>query len=211
MPFGPGLQPGEPPLLNRPSVTVPGRDLRTRGGPGIGFVRAGADDGTRTRNLRFTKPLLYQLSYIGATGRAIPQMDLTAPGDDRAGRPDGSSVEVASVIGPCVDQYQGRRTGGRRACRGEASWSRPAYGSIRGVRSSIGRTFWPTGRSPCRLPLIDSCAFPCQRAADRSETQRGLPCRPPLRVAQHSGRSPMATSERLEFERPDAWAGMTYG
>src|SRR6187401_517682 len=34
----------------------------------------GADDGTRTRNRRFTKPLLYQLSYVGTTGRAIPQM-----------------------------------------------------------------------------------------------------------------------------------------
>ena len=30
-------------------------------------VRSGADDGTRTRNRRFTKPLLYQLSYVGTT------------------------------------------------------------------------------------------------------------------------------------------------
>ena len=29
-------------------------------------VNDGADDGIRTRDLRFTKPLLYQLSYIGA-------------------------------------------------------------------------------------------------------------------------------------------------
>ena len=29
----------------------------------------GADDGTRTRNLRFTKPLLCQLSYVGANLR----------------------------------------------------------------------------------------------------------------------------------------------
>src|SRR5215469_7756236 len=28
--------------------------------------KAGADDGIRTRDLRFTKPLLYQLSYVGA-------------------------------------------------------------------------------------------------------------------------------------------------
>ena len=28
-------------------------------------VQAGADDGIRTRDLRFTKPLLYQLSYVG--------------------------------------------------------------------------------------------------------------------------------------------------
>ena len=29
----------------------------------------GADDGIRTRDLRFTKPLLYQLSYVGAPSR----------------------------------------------------------------------------------------------------------------------------------------------
>ena len=28
--------------------------------------QSGADNGTRTRDLRFTKPLLYQLSYVGA-------------------------------------------------------------------------------------------------------------------------------------------------
>ncbi len=43
--------------------------------PTTGWMCAGADDGTRTRNLRFTKPLLYQLSYVGATGRALPQED----------------------------------------------------------------------------------------------------------------------------------------
>src|SRR4051812_32652408 len=31
-------------------------------------AKAGADDGIRTRDLRFTKPLLYQLSYIGESG-----------------------------------------------------------------------------------------------------------------------------------------------
>ena len=30
------------------------------------IAKAGADDGIRTRDLRFTKPLLYQLSYVGA-------------------------------------------------------------------------------------------------------------------------------------------------
>jgi hypothetical protein len=29
-------------------------------------MKGGADDGIRTRDLRFTKPLLYQLSYVGA-------------------------------------------------------------------------------------------------------------------------------------------------
>ena len=31
----------------------------------------GADDGIRTRDLRFTKPLLYQLSYVGVTRAKI--------------------------------------------------------------------------------------------------------------------------------------------
>ena len=31
-----------------------------------GLTQSGADDGIRTRDLRFTKPLLYQLSYVGA-------------------------------------------------------------------------------------------------------------------------------------------------
>jgi hypothetical protein len=31
------------------------------------LVENGADDGIRTRDLRFTKPLLYQLSYVGVT------------------------------------------------------------------------------------------------------------------------------------------------
>src|SRR5215471_9778630 len=42
---------------------------------------AGADDGTRTRNRRFTKPLLYQLSYVGTTGTAIPQMTISGAGE----------------------------------------------------------------------------------------------------------------------------------
>jgi hypothetical protein len=31
----------------------------------VGPVAVTADDGIRTRDLRFTKPLLYQLSYVG--------------------------------------------------------------------------------------------------------------------------------------------------
>ncbi len=34
-------------------------------------VQGGADDGIRTRDLRFTKPLLYQLSYVGVGGANI--------------------------------------------------------------------------------------------------------------------------------------------
>jgi hypothetical protein len=35
----------------------------------------GADDGIRTRDLRFTKPLLYQLSYVGAERAKITSGD----------------------------------------------------------------------------------------------------------------------------------------
>jgi hypothetical protein len=36
---------------------------------GIKSDKSGANDEIRTRDLRFTKPLLYQLSYIGVTGK----------------------------------------------------------------------------------------------------------------------------------------------
>src|SRR3954468_6380923 len=61
----------------------------------------GADDGTRTRNRRFTKPLLYQLSYVGGAQRQPrwperPEMIGRAPltgqakcGPSRTG-PDGA-------------------------------------------------------------------------------------------------------------------------
>jgi hypothetical protein len=32
---------------------------------GFALEKRTADDGVRTRDLRFTKPLLYQLSYVG--------------------------------------------------------------------------------------------------------------------------------------------------
>ena len=45
---------------------------------------AGADDGIRTRDLRFTKPLLYQLSYVGAgpkdcIGQTMRQENMAGP------------------------------------------------------------------------------------------------------------------------------------
>ena len=148
MPFGPGLQPGEPPLLNRP--TVQRRRIETAVSwwirPPDGCA-SGADDGTRTRNLRFTKPLLYQLSYVGATGRAIPQMTHSAPGmigptrsmgqacgrrprspDRRLGAPCGLDVSARA--------WRSRRPGGG-----------PRSGS-RFIRGRLGRR--GLAGSPCR-------------------------------------------------------------
>src|SRR5438270_9226498 len=41
----------------------------------IGHCEGRADDGIRTRDLRFTKPLLYQLSYVGAERANIASVD----------------------------------------------------------------------------------------------------------------------------------------
>src|SRR6476646_2420446 len=80
-------------LLNLPTVAAAqGRDCGPMVYPLPDHVRYGADDGTRTRNLLFTKQLLYQLSYVGATRRVIPQMTPSAPGTARARRSHGSSV-----------------------------------------------------------------------------------------------------------------------
>ena len=39
------------------------------------IAKTGADDGIRTRDLRFTKPLLYQLSYVGTERPNIASVD----------------------------------------------------------------------------------------------------------------------------------------
>src|SRR4029453_18060571 len=49
-------------------VLLPGPRPRWRRGVEHRPSSVGADDGTRTRNRRFTKPLLYQLSYVGGDG-----------------------------------------------------------------------------------------------------------------------------------------------
>src|SRR6478672_3967967 len=93
-----GLQPAELttcstyPLWRRPL-----RETAVSGTPATGSIRSGGDDGTRTRNLLFTKQLLYQLSYVGATRRVLPQMTPSAPGNDRAARSDGSSAGSAGL------------------------------------------------------------------------------------------------------------------
>src|SRR5215218_5977518 len=57
--------------------------------------RSGADDGTRTRNRRFTKPLLYQLSYVGANGKPKPA---GAPANDRPARRRRSSARRSGLL-----------------------------------------------------------------------------------------------------------------
>ena len=65
----------------------------------------GADDGTRTRNRRFTKPLLYQLSYVGACKGKL-SLGPWVPANDMGWSPRRSSVRSGGA----------RRTpeGGRR-------------------------------------------------------------------------------------------------
>ena len=61
------------------------------GGRGSGGC-GGADDGTRTRNRRFTKPLLYQLSYVGTHLLNLPMGSARPPGS-RLVRPWWSNPE----------------------------------------------------------------------------------------------------------------------
>ena len=91
------------------------------------MIRAGADDGTRTRNRRFTKPLLYQLSYVGAR-RTIPQVTLWRPG----------------MIGPAGPERQPRSGSGEvddrpdRRCLGRsvATCPGPSVGASVGLSAS---------------------------------------------------------------------------
>ena len=50
---------------------LPGRSLGAVQRKATMKREAGADDGIRTRDLRFTKPLLYQLSYVGGKRQNI--------------------------------------------------------------------------------------------------------------------------------------------
>ena len=124
-----------------------GSRLRSRGVPATGSCSLGADDGTRTRNRRFTKPLLYQLSYVGATRRVIPQMTPSAPGNDRAGRSDGSSV------GGCAGRVGLRGSGcrgGRRARRGAGRSRRRGTGSCGALRRDRSERLGASASSAAR-------------------------------------------------------------
>ncbi len=50
---------------------LPGRRIGLCNAKATIKTEAGADDGIRTRDLRFTKPLLYQLSYVGGKRQNI--------------------------------------------------------------------------------------------------------------------------------------------
>ena len=60
---------------------------------------AGADDGTRTRNRRFTKPLLYQLSYVGAA-QGHTAGDPSAPKPTRSKRAAGPEARSQEPVEP---------------------------------------------------------------------------------------------------------------
>jgi hypothetical protein len=61
---------------------------------GTGCSSVGADDGTRTRNRRFTKPLLYQLSYVGGDELGYRRPDRCCK-HPLSARPGSAAVSVA--------------------------------------------------------------------------------------------------------------------
>src|SRR6266540_5613492 len=64
-----------------------------------------ADDGIRTRDLRFTKPLLYQLSYVGAARQRL--------------HPETSDTSTAEKALPSRVWMRASRVSQRRGYRGE--------------------------------------------------------------------------------------------
>src|SRR5215210_1915450 len=125
-------------------------------GPTTYVVELGADDGTRTRNRRFTKPLLYQLSYVGAT-RGHTAEDPWAPKNDRARRTNGSSAAGCVVLrgrrgraaGEQVVVGRESRPGGRVEGRGGLRESGHHLGRLErgaGCRRRF-RVRWSRGRS----------------------------------------------------------------
>src|SRR5215203_2181496 len=141
--------------------------------------RSGADDGTRTRNRRFTKPLLYQLSYVGATGRAIPQEDpfrrrgmiwrvgpvgpAWAPaGAGRPARSRGSGRQqvVVLVVGPGGGLWRAHRRAFRAGAatrargRGRRALRAAGLGRRRGILRGRrrGGILRGPGGSRCSLP-----------------------------------------------------------
>src|SRR3954447_2729222 len=154
-------------LLNLPTVAAAsGRELRSRDGTRHRNIRSGADDGTRTRNLLFTKQLLYQLSYVGATRRDIPQLTPLAPGNDRAVRLDGSSAGGAGR--PRLPGFRGRfhlwTTRQEMVLRGQDVRLRRLRGGLLCARRTgtrrlgrLGRGMWFGGFGRCRGGFRGPC------------------------------------------------------
>ncbi len=133
----------------------------------------GADDGTRTRNRRFTKPLLYQLSYVG-------------------GDVEGYRTEAKACNGgpQCVPASAGRwRHGpGRPATRRGRRRTRETRSADRETRSADRAGQQPSGGdSPASLRCpLDMKSGP----SPRGRTCPGSPerlCRHPYRRAMHAG------------------------
>ena len=93
MPFGPGLQPGEPPLLNRPTVAA--RRIETAGS---WWIRRPMDVLWSRRRDSNPEPAVYKTAALPIElrrrdGQGLTAEDPSAPGNDMAGRRFGSSVQ----------------------------------------------------------------------------------------------------------------------
>ena len=75
-----GIEPLQPKAADLQSAELTTCSTYPRDLPAVEWIPSqpltfsvGADDGSRTRNLRFTKPLLYQLSYVGKRYAPLPR------------------------------------------------------------------------------------------------------------------------------------------
>src|ERR1700757_140243 len=72
-----------------------------------------ADDGVRTRDLRFTKPLLYRLSYVGGNGQNIASSAAAHKRSTKAPR-----MSRQSPAAQCAREFYVMRLGSARSVRG---------------------------------------------------------------------------------------------
>src|ERR1043166_4540212 len=132
---------------------VTGRDCGLEVGPAP-MDGAGADDGTRTRNRRFTKPLLYQLSYVG-DAHGQPRV-VRAPGDDRA-RSFGRSSEADHASGGASSCGSTGSVGVAAAVRGCFTVVRGCFTVVRGF-AAVAVRFVVAARSLVAIAFFGSAA-----------------------------------------------------
>ena len=140
---------------------------------------AGADGGTRTRNLLFTKQLLYQLSYVGATGRCLPQKTLRRRGmiwpPAVMGQAWGGSARDASSARHPYRRYAGSEAlrdrffapseGSRSSSAGVGAAVLDAFGALAGAVLR-GRGFGVTGSAASGAGIAGSLASDAAADAD---------------------------------------------
>ena len=171
MPFGPGLQPGEPPLLNRPTVaTGAGSRLRTRGGSGHRM-----DVRWSRRRDSNPEPAVYKTAALPIELRRRDGQGLTAEDPIRRRGMIWPAGRMGQAWGSCGTSLPvARRARGVRAGRGGRRGTAPPAGSRSSspARSRRGRL---GGLAPGRLGRLRGLDAGAPSVALRGLIALGVP------------------------------------